>query len=539
MQPTAIALARIPSDLTTTGPLPPPDLVASAAMGEALGPGRVLAGTYEIVRLVGQGGMGAVYEARHRRLAGRCAVKILKAEVGDRPEIFARFRREAEITSALRHPNIVQVLDFDTTADGHPFLVMEFLEGRELTTEIARVGRLPLPRAIDLVGQIADGLSAAHSRKIVHRDLKPQNVFLVRPPGEEREIAKIVDFGISKVREATTKLTEESVLLGTPQYMSPEQALGRTGEIDERTDQFALGAIAYELLTGREAFRADAVTAVLYQIVHEPPPPMRAANPEITAAVEAAVLRALAKRPALRFPDVRAFHRALAEAAGAVRAGAAPASRPAARAPLHEAATTEGATTEGATTEGATTIDGARGELAPARPGALRRYGLPALKLAGVAAIGAAAVAALLAPGGTKRRPALQAAGPPLAAPAQRGDVLVNVDRAPPGLRVTLDGAPVSLPISVPRGSGIHRLTFEAPGHEPWSTEIDAGVDLRLDLAATMRRSRAPGRRGGRTAPGKASPRAAAAPAAAPAPEPPDDLPPQRPRPRGGLILEP
>jgi serine/threonine-protein kinase len=172
-----------------------------------LSPGLVLDGAYRIVRLVGAGGVGEVYEAAHARLSGRYAVKVLLGEVSKREEVLKRFQREAEVTSGLRHPNIVQVVDFNRLEDGTPYLVMEFLDGVELATEIQRKGPMPLSRVVDLVGQLASALSAAHSQKIIHRDLKPQNLFLVRLPGDERELIKILDFGISKVREAATKLT--------------------------------------------------------------------------------------------------------------------------------------------------------------------------------------------------------------------------------------------------------------------------------------------------------------------------------------------
>lgn len=282
----------------------------------SLAPGTVLGATYEIVRLVGMGGMGELYEARHLRLAGRYAIKILHAGIAGLPDVVARFQREADITSRLRHPNIVNIVDFNLMPDGRPFLAMEFLEGTELSVELARAGPMPLARVVDLVGQLATALGAAHAIGVVHRDLKPQNVFLVQLPHEEREVIKILDFGISKLLESNQKLTVDAAILGTPQYMAPEQALGRIGEIDERTDQFALALMTYEMLAGHPAFRAEVPTAVLYQVVHEPPPSLRASNPEVPPAVETVVLRGLAKHRATRYPSVREFHRALLAAAG-------------------------------------------------------------------------------------------------------------------------------------------------------------------------------------------------------------------------------
>jgi ABC-type glycerol-3-phosphate transport system substrate-binding protein/tRNA A-37 threonylcarbamoyl transferase component Bud32 len=288
----------------------------------SLVPGTLLADTYRVVRLIGVGGMGEVYEATHDRLAGRYAVKVLLAEIMSRADVFQRFRREAEVTSGLRHPNIVQVLDFNVTADGHPYLVMEYLDGVELSAEIARVGAMPPVRVLDIVGQIASALTAAQNHKIVHRDLKPENLFLVRLPGENREVVKVVDFGISKVREATTKLTQESAVMGTPQYMAPEQAQGKLGEIDERTDEFALAAITYELFTGRPAFQGESVPSILYQVVHEHPEPVSRRLPTVGAAVDTVVLKALSKSASDRYPSALIFHRELARAVAADRTDA-------------------------------------------------------------------------------------------------------------------------------------------------------------------------------------------------------------------------
>jgi eukaryotic-like serine/threonine-protein kinase len=279
-------------------------------------PGTLLQGTYCIGRLLGTGGMGEVYEATHRRLSGRYAIKLLLRELALRPDAFARFRREAEITSALHHPNIVQVIDFNLMDDESPYLVMEFLDGVDLSTRLEQ-GPLPLSAALPLVKQIASALAAAHGRGIVHRDLKPQNIFLVRVEGEDREeIPKILDFGISKMKSASKSVTIDTVVLGTPQYMSPEQALGKTEEIDHATDQFALGAITYEMLTGRQAFVGEDPLAVMYQVVHGTPAPLMTANAgRGVAAVEAVLFKAMAKKKTDRYATIHEFARALAAVA--------------------------------------------------------------------------------------------------------------------------------------------------------------------------------------------------------------------------------
>ncbi|HXU80686.1 MAG TPA: serine/threonine-protein kinase, partial [Polyangia bacterium] len=282
-----------------------------------LSPGTTIDGTYRVVRLVGEGGMGEVYEASHARLAGRYAVKVLQRSLSDHGEALERFRREAEITSSLRHPNIVHVMDFNRLPDGSPYLVMEFLEGVDLAERLRQSGPPSLVSASTVLGQIASALAAAHSRAIVHRDLKPQNIFIVPLPGQPLGIAKVVDFGISKIRAVTAHLTNESAVLGTPQYMAPEQALGRIGEIDHRTDQFSLAVIAYELVTGRPAFVGDSVQAVLYQVVHEQPPPLvvaRGAAGPVKDLLEAVIGRGLSKSKSERFPDALEFARAFSAA---------------------------------------------------------------------------------------------------------------------------------------------------------------------------------------------------------------------------------
>jgi serine/threonine protein kinase len=281
--------------------------------------GTVLGDSYRIVRQVGQGGMGELYEATHLRLAGRYAIKVLLPQFAAFEELIARFQREAEITSSLRHPNIVSVFDFNTTVDGRAFLAMEFLEGHDLGLDLEQRGPMSLGRTIEIVGQVVSALSAAHAHGVVHRDLKPQNLFISALPGDQREIVKILDFGISKMREAPKKITREHAIIGTPQYMAPEQAMGDVGATDHRTDQFALGAIAYELLAGRAAFDAAAIEAIIYQVVHEAPKPLRQFRPDVPANVERVLLRALAKQPDQRYPDIGSFGQALVAAADAAQ----------------------------------------------------------------------------------------------------------------------------------------------------------------------------------------------------------------------------
>jgi serine/threonine protein kinase len=276
--------------------------------------GTVLEGAYRITRLIGEGGMGAVYEAIQLRLNKRVAVKLMARQLTANQDALARFRREAEITSRLGHPNLVNVIDFGASEAGEPYLVMEYLEGEDLDQRLGRRGFLPIDLAVHITKQTASALAAAHAQGIVHRDLKPANVFLLNVPGE-LEFVKVLDFGISKVKAAGVKLTKAAVALGTPNYMSPEQAAGRTDEIDHPVDQWALACIAWEMLCGHTPFVADDVTALFYQVVNLQPQSILLRVPGLAPEAELVLLRALSKSPKERFPSIREFAHAFETAA--------------------------------------------------------------------------------------------------------------------------------------------------------------------------------------------------------------------------------
>ncbi|HEX4417361.1 MAG TPA: protein kinase [Kofleriaceae bacterium] len=274
--------------------------------------GSVIADTYTLEALLGRGGMGAVFLASHNRLAGKqVAIKILHVEIDD-ADIVARFKREAEIAAKLNHPNIVGVIDYNVAPDGMPYLVLDYLQGETLAQLIAR-GPVPLDQMVSIVRQIGSALAAAHRAGIVHRDLKPQNIFLVPTEVDGRmvEIAKVLDFGISKIRGSQTVKTQDSALLGTPQYMAPEQATGQHALVDERTDEFAFGSIVYEMLSGQPAFSGASIPEVVYKVVYEQPVPLGRLAPGADPAMIAAVERAMAKLSDDRFPNVVAFVEAI------------------------------------------------------------------------------------------------------------------------------------------------------------------------------------------------------------------------------------
>ena len=301
-------------------PAPPPPItlptLVPAVAAPLLREGELFDNTYRLLRLIGEGAIGAVYEATHARLAGRYAIKLLLLKPTVASEAIALFAREARITSLLQHPNIVQVIDHNTTADGTEYLVMEYLAGESLAQRLVRKGPLPLDIVVGIVDQIAAGLSAAHASRVVHRDLKPDNVFLVPVEGREVESVKILDFGISKVKgKSWGRQAPEGTVMGTPLYMAPEQIEGRVADADAATDQFALAVIAYEMLTGHTPFQADTAGEVFALVLHTDPPPMGLGRD-----VELVVRRGLAKSNRQRFPAVTDFADALrAAAAGRLR----------------------------------------------------------------------------------------------------------------------------------------------------------------------------------------------------------------------------
>jgi serine/threonine-protein kinase len=260
--------------------------------------GTTLSGRYLVTRKVGQGGMGAVYEATHTMIGKRVAVKVLLDKYARREAIMQRLEQEARLASSCQNEHIIDITDFGTTEDGRTFVVMEYLEGESLAECLARETRLPEQRVLAIVSQAASALAAAHAKGIVHRDIKPENLFLLRR--KDRDFVKVVDFGISKSLRASDeaeeqpRLTQTGMVLGTPLYMSPEQARG-DDELDARVDIYALGVIMYEATTGRVPFVGNNYLSVISQVLNEDAIPPRQLRPELSEELEAIVLRAMAK----------------------------------------------------------------------------------------------------------------------------------------------------------------------------------------------------------------------------------------------------
>ena len=261
--------------------------------------GELIVGRYELEELVGEGGMSSVYRAHDTVLERRVAIKVLHEHYSRDPEYVERFRREARAIARLAHPNVVTVIDRGEW-EGRQFIVFEHVAGENLKAALTRAGPLPVDRALDLAVQIARALSFAHGLDIVHRDVKPHNVLL-----DGNGTAKVTDFGIARALDSDDALTATGTVLGTGQYLSPEQANGERG--DERSDQYSLGVVAYELLTGRVPYSGDNLMAVAMRHVRDPVPSVRAVRPDVPERVDAVIAKAMAKRPEDRFESMDAL----------------------------------------------------------------------------------------------------------------------------------------------------------------------------------------------------------------------------------------
>jgi tRNA A-37 threonylcarbamoyl transferase component Bud32 len=281
-------------------PVPSTQSAPDAAAG--LEVGTVVAGRYRVERLLGTGGMGAVYRAEHVHMRKTVALKVLHRELASVNEVVARFEREAIAAARIEHPNVVAASDFGKLEDGSFYLALEYVDGKSLRELVAK-GPLPTERVVEIARQTALALSAAHGAEIIHRDLKPDNVMLLpEPDGTSR--VKVLDFGIARVAlpnaPDATHLTRVGVVMGTVAYMSPEQATGQA--VDGRTDLYSLGVMMYEMIAGRQPFEAELASQVLARQLVEPPPPLPSSTPPALALL---VLDLLAKAPADRPASAR------------------------------------------------------------------------------------------------------------------------------------------------------------------------------------------------------------------------------------------
>lgn len=284
-------------------------------------------GRYRVERGIGEGGMGSVYELLQPAIHKRMALKLLHEEYAERPEIVRRFFDEARAVNLIGHPNIVDITDFSHLPDGRPFIVMEHLDGQSLEDYLLEQGPLSTELVIEILRQLCSALGAAHEKGIVHRDLKPENIFLLRHPDGALHV-KVLDFGIAKLRGSSDgegMSTQTGIVLGTPTYMSPEQATGNTQSADHRTDIYSLGILIYQMLVGDPPFRGKSFAELIIKHIQQEAPTMRTTRMELPIAWDVLVTKAMAKAPDDRFQSMSAIYDAALAAGHALNPIAAPA----------------------------------------------------------------------------------------------------------------------------------------------------------------------------------------------------------------------
>jgi len=465
-------------------------------MGEAaddtLAPGTTL-GRYEIRRQLGRGGMGAVYEAMHRDLKKRVAIKVLSSSLASNVEAQQRFLREGEAASRIQHPHVVDVTDVGT--DGaRTYLVMELLEGEDLASRLARMHVLSVRETADVMLPVCAGLSVAHEEGVIHRDLKPENIFLARRRQGGGIEPKLLDFGVSKVTGQDAALTGTSATFGTPYYMPTEQVRGAR-QADQRSDVYALGVILYECVCGRRPFQADNIYSILHAIGSGQYPTPRSLRGDVPPAFEAVILRAMRLDPAERQPTARAFGAALLPFASEnvrglwadtfVGAGGGPDTAPRASGMDRTVLADSVPPPRAYTTLGAAT--GQHLEVTPDLTG--RRGVTPAVAVVGGLAL-AAGIAVAIGVGrqGSDHAPVASAptavtatatstpaAIAPAPAPAPASSFHVDVDTDPAGATLELDGVPIGagpLRRDLARDGRAHRLVARAAGRETTTLEF-------------------------------------------------------------------
>lgn len=279
--------------------------------------GQTLIGKYRIDGRLSEGGMGTVYRGTHVMMDKTVAIKVLRPSLAADEKIVARFSREARAASRINHPHALSVTDFGENENGVVFLVMEYLDGQTLKDIIRKEGPMALPRVVGIIEQVGDALNEAHGQGVVHRDLKSDNIMLLSATAGD--YAKVLDFGIAKIKEPDgaydTSLTSPDLVIGTPQYMSPEQC-SQAPDIDARSDIYSLGVIIFEMLVGHVPFSGDSPTVIMLKHMQQPPPSLRNERSDVPAAVETVVNRALEKRPEHRYETVRELVEDLTIAAG-------------------------------------------------------------------------------------------------------------------------------------------------------------------------------------------------------------------------------
>ncbi len=438
----------------------------------SLGSGAVLAGRYHLLEKIGEGGMGAVFVARDTQGGRDVAVKVLHKTLVSDDGAIARFRNEARAASTIDHANVCRVLDMGEL-DGAPFLVMERLIGENLGDRLAREHTLPPVKAAEIVIEVLAGLAVAHGLGVLHRDLKPENIFLAREG--DHVVAKIVDFGVAKFvgdDAERVKMTRTGALIGTPAYMSPEQALGE--EIDVRSDVWATGVLLFEMLAGRLPFEAANYNAMLVKIATEAPPPIRSLVPALDVHLAELVDTALARRREERFASALEMSAALRGwIAGAPLRLAVP--RVAMPTPLFSTTPMSWAEQESGATH-MKTLSGAT--LAPRRS---RLAPIVLTVVLGLAGIAIAMGVSRNSSGKSVNATAATTVPAPRALDASPRVFMLDVTGVPANARVSVNGEPATLPAHVTRGASA-RIVIAVDGFEPWTQTVTPTGDVALSF---------------------------------------------------------
>jgi len=286
-----------------------------------LSPGQILDNKYRIVRLIGEGGMGSVHEGENTLIARRVAIKVLHQAATTNEQVLLRFEREAQAAGRIGSDHILEVLDMGRLPDGERYMVMEYLDGEPLSARIERLGRMTPGQIAPLMRQALKGLQAAHDAGIIHRDLKPDNIFILREKAGQTDFVKIIDFGISKFSAlgSDMNMTRTGAVMGTPYYMSPEQAKG-SSQVDPRSDVYAVGVIMYEAVTGRVPFDGNTFNELMFKIVLSDPPKLSDAVPELDPTFAAIINKAMARELDARYSSAKELQQALDDYLGGARA---------------------------------------------------------------------------------------------------------------------------------------------------------------------------------------------------------------------------